>query len=126
MAKKRVLVIDDEEPIQQVIQACLEDLGDLEVLTATSGKDGLAIAQSVLPDGILLDVSMPDQDGITTFEKLQQNPATRVIPVALLTARVQPEDRIRFAELGIAGIIVKPFDPLTLIDEVANAFDWEL
>lgn len=124
MAKKRVLVIDDEEPIQQVIQACLEDLGDWEVLTATSGKDGLAIAQSVLPDGILLDISMPDQDGFTTFEKLQQNPTTRVIPVALLTARIQPEDRIRFAELGIAGIIVKPFDPLTLIDEVANAFDW--
>ncbi|QLE57372.1 response regulator [Nostoc sp. TCL26-01] len=126
MPRQRVLVIDDEEAIQEVIQACLEELGDWEVFTAGSGKEGLIIAESQLPDGILLDVSMPEMNGFETLQKLQENLVTQEIPVVLLTAKVQPADLQRFSQLEIAGVIQKPFEPLKLLDLVAQAFQWEL
>jgi CheY-like chemotaxis protein len=126
MPIQRILVIDDQEAIQEVIQACLEEFGDWEVIKAGSGQEGLLIAKSQLPDGILLDVSMPEMDGFETFQKLQQNPVTQPIPVVLLTAKVQPADREQFSQLGVAGIILKPFDPLTLVELVAKAFQWKL
>lgn len=122
---KRVLIIDDETAIQDVIQGCLEDIAGWKVFKAKSGRDGLSIAESEQPDAILLDVSMPDMDGVETFQRLQGNPATSYIPVAFLTARVQPEDKARFKQLGIAGLIVKPFNAITLIEDIANLFKWD-
>jgi two-component system, OmpR family, alkaline phosphatase synthesis response regulator PhoP len=124
MTTRRILVIDDEEAIQEIIQACLEDLGGWDVLVASSGRQGLLIAASEPLDGILLDVSMPEMNGFETLQKLQENPTTQKIPVTLLTARVQPEDKEQFAQLGIAGLILKPFDPLTLVEQVAEVFGW--
>ncbi len=126
MTAKRVLVIDDEAMILEVIQGCLEELGGMEVLTAASGVEGLQVAQTALPDGILLDVSMPGMDGLEVRRQLQANAVTRSIPVVLLTARVQPEDRAKFAQAGVAGVIVKPFDPIALADQVAAVFKWTL
>ncbi|MCP2728714.1 response regulator [Limnofasciculus baicalensis] len=126
MATKRVLVIDDEEAIQEVIQGCLEDVGEWETLLAGSGSEGIRLATDEAPDAILLDVSMPEIDGVETFRKLQDHPITKNIPVILLTAKVQPADRIRFAELGIAGVIAKPFNPMTLVELVAEILGWEL
>lgn len=123
---KRILVVDDEPPIQEVIQGCLEELADWEVWTALSGPEGLQLAQSGQPDGILLDVSMAEMDGLAVLQALKANPATQAIPVVLLTARVQASDRAQFAELPIAGVIQKPFDPLALADQIADAFGWEL
>ncbi len=117
----RILVIDDEQRIQEVIQTCLEILNGWEVFTASSGSEGLLQAQNQQPDAILLDVSMPQMDGFTTFTKLRENPSTQAIPVILLTAKVQLADREQFAELGIAGVITKPFDPLTLASQVTQA-----
>lgn len=124
--QRRVLVIDDEEAIQQVIEACLVELGNWVVLTASSGKEGLQMAQTHQPDGILLDISMPDMDGFETLKRLQSDVKTQKIPVALLTAKVQPEDHEQFAQLKIAAVIVKPFDPLNLVNQVADAFGWDL
>ena len=126
MTAKRVLVIDDEERIQEVVQTCLEILSGWEVLTAGSGNEGLQKAQTQQPDAILLDVSMPEMDGLTILQKLQENPVTQSIPVVLLTAKVQPADRERFAQLGIAGVITKPFDPVQLASQVAQALGWNL
>ena len=123
---KRILVIDDEEPIQEVICGCLEDLADWQVFTAASGIEGLQMAISEPLDGILLDISMPKLDGIEVLRLLKTNPRSRAIPVVLLTARVQPEDQARFAALPIAGVISKPFDPLTLVDQVAEVLGWEV
>lgn len=119
-------MIDDEKAIQEVIQACLEELGDWEVLTAGSGTEGLYVAESKLPDGILLDITMPDMDGFETLQKLQKNSRTQWIPVALLTATVHPKSLTEFNKLGIAGVIHKPFNPLMLINQIAEAFHWEL
>jgi CheY-like chemotaxis protein len=123
---KRILVVDDEPPIQEVIQGCLEELADWEVWTASSGQEGLQLAQSGQPDGILLDVSMAEMDGVAVLQALKADSETALIPVVLLTARVQAADQAKFAELPIAGVIQKPFDPLALADQVADAFGWEL
>ncbi len=125
MPEKRILVIDDEINLCTVIQACLENLGGWETLTALSGKEGLAIAQTQQLDAILLDVMMPDIDGLRLFEELQNDAATQAIPVILLTAKVQSTDFAQFAKVGVAGVIAKPFDPMTLAEQVASTLGWE-
>jgi CheY-like chemotaxis protein len=121
---KRVLIVDDEDDIREVAQVSLELVGGWEVLTARSGSDGIQCAQTQRPDAILLDVMMPGLDGPTTFEHLQADPVTRDIPVLLLTAKVQTADRARFDSLGVQGVLAKPFDPLKLPAEVAQALGW--
>lgn len=124
MTAKRILVIDDEDDIREVAQLCLEMVGGWEVLTSPSGSEGLVLAETEQPDAILLDVMMPDMDGLTTFQKLQANKATHHIPVILLTAKVQSADRHRFAELGVREMIAKPFNPLNLASQVAETLGW--
>jgi len=121
---KRILVIDDEDDIREVAQLSLEMVGGWEVLTACSGSEGLTKAEAEQPDAILLDVMMPDMDGLATFQKLQANTATHHIPVIFLTAKVQSPDRQRFAQLGVTAMIAKPFNPLNLANQVAEALAW--
>jgi CheY-like chemotaxis protein len=116
---KRILIIDDEPDIREATQVCLEVAKGWEVLTAGSSYEGLEKAIAELPDVVLLDVMMPDMDGLATFEQLRTNPVTQHIPVILLTAKAQPADRRRFTQLKIAAVITKPYDPLTLADQVA-------
>ncbi|MFQ4144238.1 response regulator [Chlorogloeopsis sp. ULAP02] len=125
MSAKCILVIDDEKNLCTIIQACLEKLGCWKVLTAHSGSKGLTLAETEHPDAILLDVMMPDIDGLALFSKLQSNPLTQNIPVILLTAKVQMVDLNKFAQLGVAGIIPKPFDPLKLSRLVAEVLGWK-
>ena len=122
---KRILVIDDAEDIREVAQVSLEVVGGWEVLTASSGREGVAKALAEQPDAILLDVMMPDQDGPTTFQQLQANSATQHIPVILLTAKALASDRRMFAELGVASVIAKPFEPLSLASQVARVLGWD-
>ena len=81
MSSKRILVVDNEAYIQEVAQICLETIAGWQVILAGSGLEGLAAAEREQPDAILLDVMMPDMDGLATFSQLQANPATRSIPV---------------------------------------------
>lgn len=124
MATKRILVIDDEERIREVVRACLEDIGGWETVTAQSGYEGLHKAATESLDAILLDISMPDMDGFVFFKKLQENPTTQSIPVILLTAKVLPDDRAQFAQIGVAGVIPKPFNPVTISAQVAEILGW--
>ena len=124
MIRRRVLVVDDEDDIREVAQISLEMVAGWDVLTATSGSEGLRIAGTDQPDAILLDVMMPDMDGPTTFRKLLADPAIQHIPVILLTAKLQPADRRRFVELGVAGVLAKPFDPLKLAGQVTEVLHW--
>ncbi|MGL5058369.1 MAG: response regulator [Microcoleus sp.] len=125
LTAKRILVIDDAEDIREVAQVSLEVVGGWEVLTASSGREGVAKALTEQPDAILLDVMMPDQDGPTTFQQLQANSATQHIPVILLTAKALASDRRMFAELGVASVIAKPFEPLSLASQVAQVLGWD-
>ena len=123
---KQILVVDDEARIQEVVQVALELVAGWDVIMASSGLEGLLKAETEQPDAILLDVSMPDIDGLATFAKLQANAATRSIPVILLTAKVQSAEQAEFAQLGVAGLITKPFDPLQLASQIATFLDWSL
>ena len=125
MTTKRILVIDDDEDIQDVARIALEVVGGWEVITASSGREGLSSAAREQLDAILLDVMMPELDGIATLKQLKANPATQPIPVILLTAKVQPGERERFARLEIAGIIAKPFKTMLLAARVAEILGWE-
>jgi CheY-like chemotaxis protein len=120
----RILIIDDEDDIREVAALSLETVAGWEVAMASSGAQGLARAAEYRPDAILLDVMMPGMDGPTTFRELRKNPATSSIPVLLLTAKVQGSDQRRFADLGVNAVLFKPFDPLTLSSQIANALGW--
>lgn len=118
---KRILIIDDEEDIRETTQICLEIANEWEVLTAGSGREGLLKAACEHPDVILLDVMMPDMDGLTTLENLQANPQTQNIPVILLTAKAQAAEQRQFTQLKVVAVITKPYDPFTLSEQVAQA-----
>lgn len=120
----KVLIIDDEDDIREVAALSLESVAGWDVVTASSGAQGLARAIEHQPDAILLDVMMPGMDGPTTFRELRGNPATAKIPVLLLTAKVQSSDQRRFADLGVEAVLFKPFDPLTLSDQIADVLGW--
>lgn len=123
---KRILVIDNEAYIQEVTCISLETVAGWQVITASSGCEGLLKAAAEQPDAILLDVMMPDMDGLATCQKLQANPVTRAIPVLLMTATLQLPHQKDYVQMGIKGAIAKPFDPLTLAEQIAEALKWEL
>lgn len=122
---RQLLVVDDEERIREVVRACLEDLVGWRVILAESTEVALALAKTESLDAILLDVSMPDMDGFTLVKRLQADSTSRSIPVILLTAKVLPMDRERFVQLGVAGVISKPFDPIQISKQIANLLGWE-
>lgn len=124
MAARRVLVVDDDDSIREVARLALELVGGWDVTTATTGPEGLERARELRPDVVVMDVMMPGMDGPTTFHKMQQDEDTKDIPVILLTAKVQAGDRREFDALGLAGVISKPFDPMTLAAQMAEILDW--
>ncbi|MEA5450560.1 response regulator [Leptolyngbya sp. CCNP1308] len=121
---KRILVIDDELDIREVVCLSLEEFGGWQTASAGSGREGIHKASAAPWDAILLDVSMPDMDGFAVYAQLQANHKTQAIPVILLTAKVLTSDRDRFCTLGVAGIIAKPFNPVTVWQQVAQILDW--
>jgi CheY-like chemotaxis protein len=122
---KRILIVDDEDDIREVAQVSLELVGGFEVLTASSGRDGIEQARGEQPDAILLDVMMPEMDGPATLVGLRADPATRDIPVVFLTAKTHAAERHRLSQLGAAAILTKPFDPLKLAKDLASALHWD-
>ncbi|MDJ0531717.1 MAG: response regulator [Xenococcaceae cyanobacterium MO_207.B15] len=124
MKKKRILFIDDEEDIRILASFCLELEAGWEMITASSGKEGIEIAASQQPDAILLDAMMPEMDGLETLVQLQNNPKTKHIPTIFITAKVQASDRRRFYAAGAKGVINKPFDSLTLASQISGFLGW--
>jgi CheY-like chemotaxis protein len=123
-AARRVVLVDDEDDIRLVARASLERLAGWTVYPASSGAEGVALARAERPDAIVLDVMMPGMDGPATLAALRADPATASIPVVFLTAKVQAAERRRLEELGAAGGVAKPFDPMALAAELAAAFGW--
>ncbi|HXS13983.1 MAG TPA: response regulator [Acidobacteriaceae bacterium] len=121
---RRILIIDDEDDIREVAALSLESVAGWSVFTACSGAEGIAAAHMEQPDAILMDVMMPSMDGPTTFREMQRSPEIASIPVVLLTAKVQGVDQRRFAGLGVAGVLFKPFDPLTLAEQMSATLGW--
>jgi CheY-like chemotaxis protein len=123
--KRSVLVVDDDELVREVAKAALEIVGGWTVRTAQSGTDAHDQARLNRPDAVLLDVMMPGVDGPRTLEALRGDPATSDIPVIFLTAKVPAADGSEWDGLELAGVIPKPFDPMTLAAEMSELLGWE-
>jgi CheY-like chemotaxis protein len=122
--QKQILLIDDEEGLREIIQVTLEAMGGWKVITADSGLAGLSKAESEQPDAILLDMMMPDMDGVETLKRLRSNPCTQSIPIIFLTAKVQESDRRQFMAMGASGVIIKPFRALDLVNQIRSILGW--
>jgi len=115
----RVLVIDDEPDVLLLCRVNLALAGH-EVLEAADGEEGLRIAHDLHPDLILLDVMLPDRDGIDILGELSNSAGTRDVPVVLLTAKAQVEDQVRGWNAGASEYVTKPFAPESLAETVTR------
>jgi CheY-like chemotaxis protein len=126
MTDRCILLIDDEETIREVVQVGIEIEVGWQVAIASSGSEGINLAKTKQPDAILLDVMMPELDGISTLSQLKANAQTRSIPVIFLTAKTQATEKEQFQNLGVVDVITKPFNAMTLASRIAKILDWEL
>jgi CheY-like chemotaxis protein len=114
MNSYRLLHVEDEPDIREVVEISLSLDAGIILMSCASGADALVTAAEWEPDVILMDVMMPEMDGPQTLTHLRENVRTASIPVVFMTARAQSREVERFLALGAAGVIAKPFDPMTL------------
>ncbi|MDJ1169041.1 response regulator [Roseofilum sp. BLCC_M154] len=125
MASKRILVIDDDDGVREIIQISLEAAAGWDVIPTSSGQEGIEVAAIEQPDAILLDMMMPGMDGKATYQALQANPLTQKIPTILLTAKAKNSEKQQFIEdLGVTGVITKPFDAMGLVQQMCSLLHW--
>ncbi|MBI4783084.1 MAG: response regulator [Oscillatoriophycideae cyanobacterium NC_groundwater_1537_Pr4_S-0.65um_50_18] len=124
MTTKRVLVVDDEPNILEIVALCLQRLGGWEAVTASSGQEALRLVRTERPDAIVLDVMMPEMDGFTFLKYLRADPITQAIPVVLLTGKSHFPNQHLFPQLGIVQTIPKPFEAVELVQEIAKVLGW--
>ncbi|MCX6934799.1 MAG: response regulator transcription factor [Verrucomicrobia bacterium] len=110
----RVLVVDDEKDVRDLIRLNLRAAG-FDVLEASTGAEGLAIAKHDLPSVIILDLMLPEMNGVEVCRALRRNPATSRIPVLMLTAKSTEDDKVEGFECGADDYVTKPFSPRELI-----------
>ena len=122
----KVLIIDDDADIRSIARLSLSRLGGMDVIEAASGAEGVRKAQDEKPDVILLDIMMPAMDGSETMAALRSQPATATTPVILLTAKARWAEVERMTALGVAGVLIKPFDPRTLPGDVRALVESQL
>lgn len=118
-----ILYVEDDLDIQTVAQIALEVVGGFQLKICSSGKEAINAAETMVPDLILLDVMMPEMDGPTTLEHLRKIQNTSQTPVVFMTAKVQASEVSYYKSLGAMGVIAKPFDPMTLAQQVRTL--WE-
>jgi CheY-like chemotaxis protein len=118
MTISRVLLIDDEEDIRTIASMSLRRVGGWDVVAVASGPEGIAEAKRAPPDLILLDVMMPGCDGPSTLRQLRADPETARIPVIFITAKAQRREVDELLVKGADGVIIKPFDPILLPDQI--------
>lgn len=120
---KSILIIDDEEDVKDIAQMGLEMAAGWNVITASTGKEGLVLAKDTQPEVILLDLMMPEWDGKETLKQLKGDRYTAAIPVILMTAKTQSTIASELTELDLAGVITKPFRPLELSEQITKILD---
>ena len=114
--KKKVLVVDDEPNVRRLLRTILSK--NFEVFEAEEGKQAIDIANAKKPDVILMDMMMPKMDGLTACHMIKNNPATKSIPVIMVTA-IGFELNIKLSQqMGATGYVTKPFSPQDLISAI--------
>lgn len=121
LSGKRILVVEDNAENRRLFNAVLK-LDGAEVLEADGANRGLQLAGDEQPDLILMDIHMPDMDGLTATRLLRSDPKTAGIPIVAVTASVMAKDRDKIIEAGCDGHIAKPIDPLSFTDEIITYF----
>src|ERR1041385_5680849 len=106
----KILVVDDEPEAVELLEFNLRQAG-FDVLTASDGAAALKKAHAALPDGIVLDLMLPEVDGLEVCKMLRRDPATAAIPIVMVTAKAAELDRILGLELGANDYVTKPFSP---------------
>lgn len=113
---KKILIVDDDKNIRNILEIALEE--EWTVVAASSGEEAVELATNEKPELILLDRMMPGMDGLSTLRELRSREATKSVPVIFLTARVQTQDLEDYSGEGVLGLLSKPFDPVSLTDEI--------
>ena len=117
----KILHIDDEPDIREITALALGIDPDIDLTSFPSGQSALqALKDGLAPDAILLDVMMPGLDGPGTLEQIRTVTEHATTPVIFMTARAQAQEQARFIGLGAVGVIIKPFDPMTLAGQVRD------
>lgn len=114
----KILIIDDDDDVRTIARLSLSRLGGFDVVEAKDGPEGVEQALRQPPDLILLDVMMPSMDGPQTLAALRSHPTTAGVPVVFLTAKVMRSEVDLLTRLGATGVLSKPFDPMTLADDL--------
>lgn len=113
-------MVDDDATIRRIAEICLTRMGHWQITSVDSGIEALQLLQNFVPDTILLDVMMRGMDGPALLKRIRAIESLNAVPVIFLTAKVQPQEVESYLELGVAGVIVKPFDPLQLSAEITR------
>ncbi len=121
-APLKILYVEDDPDIQVIARIALEDIGGFDVRACQSGEEALAAITDFSPDLLLLDVMMPGMDGPTLLTHLRQTAHGATAPAIFMTARVQRTEVDQYIALGAKSVIAKPFDPLTLADQIRKNF----
>lgn len=119
----KVLYVEDDPDIQVIARIALEDIGGFDVRACASGSEALAAIADFQPDLLLLDVMMPGMDGPTLLGRLRKTGNGAGAPVIFMTARVQRSEVDRYRSLGALAVISKPFDPLTLAQQIRQELE---
>jgi DNA-binding response OmpR family regulator len=117
--KEKILVVDDEAEAVELVEFNLRQAG-FEVLSAADGAEALKKARTALPSLIVLDLMLPEIDGLEICRMLRRDPATARIPIVMLTAKAAEMDRIIGLELGADDYVTKPFSPRELVLRIKN------
>ncbi|PCD00686.1 response regulator [Halopseudomonas pelagia] len=115
---EKIMHIEDDLSIQEVARVALEIVGGFTMISCSSGSEGLEQVERFAPQLILLDVMMPGMDGPETLAQLRRLPTVKDTPVVFMTAKVQEQEIQEYYRLGAAGVIIKPFDPMTLSSQI--------
>ncbi len=119
----KILHVEDDESIREIVDLALEMAGGFEVVQCDSGEAALARANDYIPDVLLLDMMMPGLTGRQTLELLRERPEFAEIPAIFMTARAQPNEMDELRQIGAVDVISKPFDPITLGDQIKAVLD---
>jgi two-component system, OmpR family, response regulator len=119
---KRILLVEDDPDVQTIASMALVDIGEFDLTVCSSGLEAIERIGEVKPQLVLLDVMMPGMDGPTTLEEIRRLPLDPQPPIIFMTAKVQPQEQQRYLNLGAIEVIAKPFDPVSLADQLHTAW----
>ena len=119
---RSILLVEDDPDVQTIASMALIDIGEFDLTVCSSGREAVEQVTRIKPQMILLDVMMPDMDGPTTLEEIRRLPLSPQPPIIFMTAKVQPQEQRRYLSLGAIEVIAKPFDPVTLADQLHAAW----